>query len=84
MQKRISGIIIILLLSMSSIWAAEFKVEVPKFVLSDIATPCEISAINGHLPSFVFQVREGQIISDTLFFGHHFNYSFDSIGIVQR
>lgn len=52
---------------MSSIWAAEFKVEVPKFVLSDIATPCEITAVNGHLPNFVLQVREGKIISDTLF-----------------
>jgi Na+/H+ antiporter NhaC len=67
MKKSVGAIILILLMSMSPIWAAEFKIEVPKFVLSDISTPCEITATKGNLPSFVLQVREGKIISDTLF-----------------
>lgn len=67
MQKIFFAIILFLFSSASTNFAAEFEIEVPKFVFSDIATRVEISTKNGNLPEYVFQQREGKLVSDTLF-----------------
>lgn len=67
MQKIFFAIILFLFSSVSTSFATEFEIEVPKFVFSDIATRVEISTKNGNLPEYVFQQRGGKLVSDTLF-----------------
>lgn len=47
--------------------AAELELDLPKMVFSDITTTVGIEAVNGDLPDYVFQIRNGEIVGDTVF-----------------